>query len=134
MIHSEPGCIHSEPDEPRCSIQSEPDCSSEQGIGCPSPSPTNTSKGTNSMPLFSPTHPSMARFKRYLMSLDGKRRKEHVANAICRDVGKILHFCNPSEPTWEALTNRDKVMSYVEALKSRGNDFSRAIDKIGKAL
>ena len=121
----------SEPDEPHCS--SEPGCSSEpscfKGSVASSPNPTNK-KGTNSMPLFSPTNPSMAIFKRYLMSLDGKRRKEHVAHAICRDVGKILHFCNPSKPTWVKLTNREKVMSYIEELKTRGMTLAGQLTKL----
>ena len=82
--------------------------------------PSPLTHGTKSLELVLPSHPAMAKFKDYLMSPDGKRKKEHVTHAICREVGKILFFCNPNVPTWDSLINRAKVMGFIELLRKRG--------------
>jgi hypothetical protein len=54
------------------------------------------------------------------MSLDGKRRERHTALAICRDVGKALHFCNSESPQWATLAERDNILQFLELLQARG--------------
>ena len=92
--------------------------------------PSPLTRGTKSLELFLPSRPAMAKFKDYLMSLDGKRNKEHVSHAICRDVGKILFFCNPNVPTWDSLINRTKVMGFIELLRNRGMQADGQLTKL----
>ena len=66
------------------------------------------------------------------MNLDGKQKKEHVAHAICRDVGKNLFFCNPNVPTWDSLINGAKVMSFIDLLRKRGMQADGHLTKLGR--
>ncbi len=58
----------------------------------------------------------MAGFKSYLMSLDGKRREEHTATAIIRDIGKVLQ---ESKPCWAELAVHSNLLGFMELLKAR---------------
>ena len=45
----------------------------------------------------------MVPLRDYLLSLDGGRKEEGVAKAICRDVNKNLFFCHPLQRQYQGM-------------------------------
>ena len=43
------------------------------------------------------------------MSLDGGRKGDSVAEAITRDVGKYLFFCDPRGVNWSMMASKDHI-------------------------
>ena len=43
------------------------------------------------------------------MSLDGGRKGDSVAEAITRDVGKYLFFCDPRGVKWSMVASKDQI-------------------------
>ena len=64
------------------------------------------------------------------MSLDGKQKKEHVAHAICRDVGRSFTSATPMSHTWDSLMNTARVMGYIELLRKRGMQVDGQLTKL----
>ena len=46
------------------------------------------------------------------MSLDGGRKGDSVAEAITRDVGKYLFFCDPRGVKWSMVTSKVRILLY----------------------
>ena len=55
----------------------------------------------------------MSEFKKFLLSLDGGRKKEGVAEAIVRDVAKFLFFANKERVDWGQLALREKLHRFA---------------------
>ena len=62
---------------------------------------------------FSTENEEIYKFKVYLKSLDGKRRNEETAEAICRDISKYLFYCNELAVNWSYLKNRTSLLKYA---------------------
>ena len=47
---------------------------------------------TRHMPQFAEDHPEQLKFKDFLQSLDGERRKDEVQKTTCKEVSKVLRM------------------------------------------
>ena len=74
----------------------------------PSPPPSYKCN-TRGFSRFSSSDPKLVSLKAYLMSIEGKRKSEEVAEAIVRDTSKFLHFCNPQKIKWKWFKDRIKM-------------------------
>ena len=71
---------------------------------------------TRRLGRFESSHPELATFKSHLMGLAGKKRTEKSAESIVRDISKILYFHNEKELQWENITNREKLLQFMNKL------------------
>ena len=123
LTHSSPNDMDEHPND----IHDPDDCSQPTAS---QPSHHTPTRGTRSLPLFPLSHPEMEKFKIYLMSLDGKRRESHTAEAICRDIGKMLFYASPAKLNWKMLVNSDRVGCYMEVLQRRGMQADGQLTKL----
>jgi hypothetical protein len=57
-------------------------------------------------------------FGKYLRGIDGGQRSEKTAGEIAKDVSKYLKYaCGGEEVDWMTLTERDRLLGYVDKLK-----------------
>lgn len=66
----------------------------------------NSSRGLSSYPL---TNRSLNNFYLHLKQLDGGRRNDNAAKAICKDVSKFLYFCSSKNLNMDYMVDVSKV-------------------------
>ena len=71
---------------------------------------------TRGLSRFESSHPELAAFKKHLMGLAGKKRSEKSAESIVTDISKILFFHNDRELLWENITNKQKLLHFMDKL------------------
>ena len=67
---------------------------------------------TRHMPQFAKDHPEQLKFKDFLQSLDGERRKDEVQKTMCKEVSKVL--------VWNDLLEPAKVSDYIDYFEQSG--------------
>lgn len=84
--------------------------------------PEVDSKSTRSFSRYDiDTEPSLMRFRKFLTSIDGKKRSDKTAKEISADVSKFLRFaCGDREPDWTRLLDRDMLNAFVSKLETAG--------------
>ena len=71
---------------------------------------------TRSLGKFPSSHPELASYKQYLMGLAGKKKSDTSAESIVTDISKMLYYHNEKELQWENVTDRDKLLKYIDKI------------------
>jgi hypothetical protein len=78
----------------------------------------NEEEGTRHFPLCDMCDLMFVSFGKYLRGIDGGQRSEKTAGEIAKDVSKYLKYaCGGEEVDWMTLTERDRLLGYVDKLK-----------------
>ena len=76
---------------------------------------------TRHMPQFAKDHPEQLKFKDFLQSLDGERRKDEVQKTMCKEVSKVLRYARPEgDLVWNDLLEPAKVSDYIDYFVQSG--------------
>ncbi len=72
---------------------------------------------TRTLGRFKASHPELQIFKQHLMGLAGKKKSEKSATSVVTDISKMLYFHNDEELQWNSITDRQKLLLYMNKLQ-----------------